>query len=266
MSAVQELYKVATPSTQYSFRVNLLMWPNRTLFFGPLSHLGFHSLGSVAVNIGLYKPFMMRTKNGQFKPYRMVIIPAGCEHEMMGFGNIVASLVIERNSIDYVNISKRASFQTPNLTDIYDPEWLECFQKIYEEKPSKAAINNSLNQLLNKNRETELTIDPRINNIIDTIRNNTDNNFSQEYLAASEGLSASRFRHLFREQFNVPYRRYRVWRKVINALNSFNKVDSLTHAAMEAGFTDSAHLNRSFNGTLGVGPSLIFKSIDRFEI
>lgn len=266
MSAVQELYKVATPDTQYSFRVNLLMWPNRTLFFGPLSHLGFHSLGSVAINTGLYRPFMMRTKNGDFKPYRTVIIPAGCEHEMMGFGNIVASLIIERNSVDYANISKRASFQTPHLTNIVDPEWIECFQKIYEEKPAKEDVNGLLNQLLNTNSETEVSIDPRINNIIETIRTDDENSFSQEYLAATEGLSSSRFRHLFREQFNVPYRRYRIWRKVVTALNSFNKVDSLTNAAMEAGFTDSAHLNRCFRDTLGANPSLIFKSIDRFEV
>lgn len=266
MSAVQELYKVATPNTQYSFRVNLFMWPNRTLFFGPLNHLGKHSLGSVAINTGLYKPFMMKTNNGTFKPYRTVIIPAGSEHEMMGFGNIVASLIIERNSTDYINISKRDSFQVPYLTDIYDPEWLKCFQKIYEEKPSKEEIEQLFNQLLNIDKEIEINIDPRINNIVETIRSNTDDHFSQKYLAATEGLSSSRFRHLFREQFNVPYRRYRVWRKVVTALNSFNKIDNLTHAAMEAGFTDSAHLNRSFWDTLGVGPSLIFKNIDRFEV
>lgn len=254
------------PDTQYAFRVNLFMWPNRTLFFGPLSHLGSHSLGSVAINTGLYQPFMMRTKNGRFKPYRTVIIPAGCEHEMLGFGNAVASLIIERNSADYINISKRSSFQVPYLTNIHDQEWVKCFQTFYEKKPAKDEVERLLNQLLNTNKETEINIDPRINNIVDTMRNNTADNFSQEYLASSEGLSSSRFRHLFREQFNVPYRRYRVWRKVITALNSFNKVDNLTHAAMEAGFTDSAHLNRSFNETLGVGPSLIFKSIDRFEV
>ncbi len=262
----QELYKVATPSTKYPFRVNLFMWPNRTLFFGPLNHLGLHCLGSINIKIGLYQPFLMRTRNGSFKSYRCVIIPAGYEHEVFAFGSPIASLTVERNSSYFTKISYQASSQSCYLKNIEDQQWVDTFQRIYEEKISKEEINRLITQLLNFNNKSNDHIDPRISNIINTIREDSEYDYSQEQLAASEGLSSSRFRHIFREQFNVPFRHYKVWRKVITALNSLYSVDNLTHAAMEAGFTDSAHLNRCFRNILGKNPSHIFRNMDRFEI
>jgi len=49
-------------------------------------------------------------------------------------------------------------------------------------------------------------------------------------------------------------------------MTTLNEVDSLTYAAMEAGFTDSAHFNRCFRDTFGVNPTLVFNNIDRFEV
>ena len=261
-----KLYKVAISETQYYFRPNLFIWPNRTLFFGPLQQLEFHSMGAVAINVGLYQPFLMKTMNGTPEAYRCAIIPAGCRHELNAYGNIVACLIIEKNSTDFTNFRKRTPFQTSNITNIVDTEWVECFQKIYEEKPSKIEINQLLNQLLNADEDAGKNVDPRIDGIMQTIQLDPGNDFSQEYLASTVGLSSSRFRHLFREQSDIPYRRYRMWRRIVSAMNTLHKVDNLTHAAMEAGFTDSAHFNRCFRDTFGVNPSLVFRNIDRFEI
>lgn len=263
--ANQELYKVAIPEIQYPFRVNLFMWPNKTLFFGPLNHLALHSLGSLAINIGVYKPFYIRTEKSNFMPTRCVVIPAGCRHEMLGYGNVVASLIIERTSPEFSSFNKHISFHNSFLTEIHSEKWVNCFKEIYEEKPSKDEVNRLIGLLFRDNNDTEHNIDPRLNRAIITMQSDSENYHSQDLLAASEGLSPSRFRHLFKEQLHVPYRNYRMWKKVLFGLNSFHKVDNLTHAAMNAGFSDSAHFNRCFRNTLGVNPSQIFKNIDRFE-
>ncbi|MCK4842665.1 MAG: helix-turn-helix transcriptional regulator [Methylococcales bacterium] len=261
----KKLYKVAVPENQYVFRANLFMWPGCTLFFGPLHALDFHSMGAIAINVGLYQPFLMKTINGMFKPYHCAIIPAGCKHELNAFGNIVASLIIEKNSTEYTYLRKLAPFHTSKITNLADSKWIECFQKIYQQKPTKTEIYQLLNQLLNADNETDKNVDPRIDRTMETIRLDPGNDFSQEYLAASVELSSSRFRHLFREQSDVSYRRYRMWQRVVSAMNILHKVDNLTYAAMEAGFTDSAHFNRCFRDTFGVNPSLVFKNMDRFE-
>ena len=139
-------------------------------------------------------------------------------------------------------------------------------QKIYLEKPPKTEINQLLNQLLGSDKTGDKNIDPRIDSIMQAIQYDQGNDLSQEQLAASVGLSASRFRHLFRQHSDIPYRRYRMWRRIVSAMDTIHKADRLTYAAMDPGFTDSAHFNRCFRGTFGVNPSLVFRNIDRFEV
>lgn len=261
----KKLYKPAIPECQYRFRPNLFMWPDRTLFFGPLQQLEFHAMGAVAINVGIYQPFIIKTMNG-YQAFHCAVIPAGCKHEIIANGNILASLMIERHSAFFSYFSKRFPLQSTQITAVNDGEWIECFQKIYEDKPAKSEIEQMLNQLLPKDEATEKAIDPRITDIMDKIMLDPLADVSQETLAASLGLSASRFRHLFAEQSAIPFRRYRMWRRIISAMETLYTVDNLTYAAMEAGFTDSAHFNRCFRNTFGVNPSLVFKNIDRFEI
>ncbi|MBL1320857.1 MAG: helix-turn-helix transcriptional regulator [Methylophaga sp.] len=261
-----KLYKVANSDQQYGFRPNLFMWPNRTLFFGPVQQLKLHSMGSVAINVGLYQPFFMKTANGHDIPYRCAIIPAGCKHELNAYGNIVASLILERNSADFVNLKKQFSFHESIVTDITSPQWITTFCKIYEEKPTKIEIEQLINKLLHMGQETKANMDPRIDRVMTIIQSDPSRTMNQEDLAATVNLSSSRFRHLFQEQTDVRFRSYRMWQRIISAMNTLHKVDNLTYAAMEAGFTDSAHFNRCFQSSLGVNPSLVFRNLDRFEI
>ncbi len=180
MSNNNKLYKPAIPELQYRFRPNLFMWPNRTLFLGSLQELEFHAMGSVAINVGLYQPFLMKTMNGAYKAYRCAVIPAGCKHELNANGNIVACLVIEKNSTDFINFRKRVPFPTSTITNIIDTEWVGCFQKIYEEKPSKVEINQMINQLLNADEVAEKHTDPRLESIMQSIKLDPGNDFSQE--------------------------------------------------------------------------------------
>lgn len=222
-------------------------------------------MGGVAINVGLYQPFVIKTMNG-YQAFRCAVIPAGCKHEIIANGNIVASLMIEQHSAYCGNLRKRILLESATITGVGDSEWIGCFRKIYEENSTKLEIEKMLNQLLVKDEATEKAIDPRITDIMDKIMLDPLADVSQETLAASLGLSASRFRHLFAEQSAIPFRRYRMWRRIISAMETLHTVDNLTYAAMEAGFTDSAHFNRCFRNTFGVNPSLVFRNIDRFEI
>lgn len=249
-----------------SFRPNLFMWENRTLIFGSVAYLGLHSMGTFAINVGMYQPFYLKTVDGSYQPYRCAIIPAGCDHELFCNGNVIASLMIEKNSADFMRLKKRFSFSSTTITPVDDVEWIDVFQTIYQENLTKTQIQQLIDKLLNVEMEMTHQLDPRIDSIMQTIRLDSGTEFSQEYLANTVGLSPSRFRHLFREQSDIPYSRYKIWRRVITAMETLHKVDNLTHAAMEAGFTDSAHFNRCFRATFGVNPSLMFKNMDRFDV
>ncbi len=261
-----KLYKAANAGNQYGLRTNLFMWANRTLFFGCLQKLDLHAMGTVAINVGLYQPFYLKTANGLYVPYRCAIIPAGYDHELQAFGNIVGCLMIEKNSADFVALKKRFPFCESSITAIHDEEWIAAFQKIYTERLSKERISQLINELLNVSAVTDSQIDARIECVMQTLRQDAETEFSQEYLANFVGLSASRFRHLFRQQAGISYSRYRIWRRIICAMAALHQVDNLTYAAMEAGFSDSAHFNRCFRATFGINPSIVFKNIDRFDV
>jgi len=76
-------------------------------------------------------------------------------------------------------------------------------------------------------------------------------------LAAIAGLSESRLMHVFTESLGVAVRPYILWLRVQRACGELIHGRSVTEAAHEAGFADSAHLARTFRRMMGVTPTQI---------
>jgi AraC-like DNA-binding protein len=70
-------------------------------------------------------------------------------------------------------------------------------------------------------------------------------------------LSPSRFRARFDAEVGLPFRRYRMWRRMALVMRSIARGGSLTDAALEAGFSSSAHLSSSFKRMFGISASEI---------
>ena len=79
--------------------------------------------------------------------------------------------------------------------------------------------------------------------------------YAFEALLRASGLSPSRLSHAFSEAAGLSLRAFMLWRKTREALRLIGRGQSLTEVAHEAGFTDSAHLTRTFQATLGLLPS-----------
>lgn len=77
-------------------------------------------------------------------------------------------------------------------------------------------------------------------------------------LAASLGMSTSRFLHLFRSELGITYRRMEIWIRLAKAVAGYERFDSFTNLAHEFGFSDSAHFSRVFKETFGSSPSAYF--------
>ena len=71
-------------------------------------------------------------------------------------------------------------------------------------------------------------------------------------VAKQLALSESRFLHLFREQMGVAWRPYLLWRRLLCAVRRMSQGCPATEAAHQAGFSDSAHLSRTFRSTFGM--------------
>ncbi|UTW59458.1 helix-turn-helix transcriptional regulator [Kordiimonas sp. SCSIO 12603] len=80
-------------------------------------------------------------------------------------------------------------------------------------------------------------------------------NITLENTALQAGMSKSSFSNKFRNATGLPLRRYVLWRRLCKAVHLTGKGNSLTQAAHEAGFSDSAHFSRTMKQTFGVSPS-----------
>jgi len=74
-------------------------------------------------------------------------------------------------------------------------------------------------------------------------------------LAAQTGLSVSRFQHLFKAATGVPVRRFRLWARMRRAIAMSVAGATITHAALEAGFSSPAHFAAAFREMFGMAPT-----------
>jgi AraC family transcriptional regulator len=81
--------------------------------------------------------------------------------------------------------------------------------------------------------------------------------------ASAACLSPDRARHLFVEQTGLPFKTWVLWLRISRAVELFAGGASLTVAAHEAGFADSAHFSRTFRRTFGL-PAASLRVNSRF--
>lgn len=94
--------------------------------------------------------------------------------------------------------------------------------------------------------------DRRVRQMMAWADDRLDRALSISEVAGAVGLSPSRASHLFVAETGLPFRTYLLWRRLVRAVDAHARGASLTEAAQEAGFADSAHLSRTFRRMFGL--------------
>lgn len=76
-------------------------------------------------------------------------------------------------------------------------------------------------------------------------------------LAAAACLSPDRLTHLFRAQTGLSIKRYLLWAKIRRTIQLMASHQPLTDVALAGGFTDAAHMSRTFQRYFGLPPSFL---------
>lgn len=97
------------------------------------------------------------------------------------------------------------------------------------------------------------SLDARVGAALAAIRRDMD--VDLRLLASTLRLSVDRLTHLVSEQTGMPLRRHALWQRVLRVLGAGARPALLAAAAVEAGFSDHAHMTRSFRRFLGRAPS-----------
>ena len=122
--------------------------------------------------------------------------------------------------------------------------------------PTEARVERWVRtQLLHRRRPVR--IHPGVSFVLKHLREKLgiSDDFSLKALAGISGLSQSRFMHVFTESTGVPLRPYVLWLRLQRACCDLMAGTSVTASAHSAGFSDAAHLTRTFRRMLGMTPT-----------
>ncbi len=243
---------------------DLIIYRGLTLFVGtnyrPISEHKHPLIQSIA---GIDGCFTWKDTNFNWIEMEALLVAPNKAHECDANGKKVLIISLEPKSvlgeyvaqehlaknhiIDFSSKCRRKDIDDL-LTSIRSCDWKELEQLIY-----LLFQFDIRNHVPNKK-------DPRIQAVLDYINHNIDRKISTTDLMAVSFLSESRLLHLFKQIMGQPIRNYILWRRIELAFGHLVEGNSLSEASHFAGFSDQAHLTRTFVKTMGIPPSLISKN------
>jgi len=215
----------------------------------------FHSHHAVQLTFSLGGRFQLRTRHQSISGDCVVAADASHILEAVGFGAI---LFVEPESRAGRAIAHSLLGKT-RLAPVPDGVVGDLIAEL--KRSSAVADKNNSEHLIGVGRaivarlaglaEPELP-DPRVQNIIAQAASRLDRPMTLAAVAKSVDLSPGRARHLFVEQTGLPFRTYLLWLRLTKAVEVYAGGGSLTEAAHQAGFADSAHFSRTFRRMFGL--------------
>jgi AraC-like DNA-binding protein len=245
--------------SQTSSAALLYLWDRRTLFLGALSEHMELSQAAATLVMGLDQAFELES-GGAPVSCRSALLPAGSRVALQAGNNRLVVWYLDPFGQDFAQLRGRMREQAGVYIQLeQESQWIERHRALLEDASTPAHAYRLIEQLVGPVHGNAVgQPDARIMSVVELIKRDVADNLSAQYLAAQVGLSESRLLQLFKDTLGVPIRRYRQWHRLFVTAVGVSRGLSLTTAALEAGFTDSAHFNHTFRSILGTTPSAMF--------
>lgn len=229
----------------------------RAAWIGPALSLAMHRGAVATVAVGLDAPFALERPGRATRRTRLALVSPNEPHRVIASGPM-AFVYLDALDDDV----RRIDLARPELTA---RRVVRALAPGTDEAPDDAASR------LDALREA-LGVAPRapssaaVARVLRALDEWPDDFPTLAPAAALAGLSPSRFRHAFRDATGVPFRRYRLWRRMAAVARALGAGSDLTAAAAEAGFSSPSHLSAAFRRMFGLSPSALLSAGTRFEI
>lgn len=250
----------------------LYLWDKRTLYIGPLVESLKLSQGAATLLISLDKPisFMIEGETESVECMSL-LLPAGLTVSIDTGDAIIANCNLDPLGADFSGLSSlmqnkkgRISYNLKQYAD-----FKQVYQTLKEQQLDSETAYALLDDLLeNRFRQfyPDHAIDSRVALVVEKIKQTAEDNLSVDDLARLVNLSVPRLVQIFKKQTGVPMRRYRLWHRLFVIGLKMGAGSNLTEAAIEAGFTDSAHFSHTFKAMFGMTPTMILLQPNRLNI
>jgi AraC family transcriptional regulator len=236
---------------------------------GPVGHTEFHQHYAVQICFPFSGPLHIETLENTQTVDGILVIGSNVSHRLSGAGQTAKLLYIEPNLTPH-HLSRLTVGGLGKIA--LSKARMHDLQNALSVAPTRMGTEfgqNIVNLIWPQNSDEHTMkaapldlLDPRISKALATIKASDDLNIRLEQLVAGSGLSASRFRHVFSSQVGMSFKSYLLWAKLQRAFGCLATDSSLTKAAHIAGFSDSAHLSRTFRRMFGLAPGDLNKNAE----
>lgn len=248
-------------------RGRIIIWEGASLWImqvvpspkAPISATDFHSHHAIQITMALDGRFELRSRDKSL-PNDAAVAP-DVEHVFEAQG-LVALLFVEPESGPGRAICE-ALFTREKLVpisrELVADLAAELLAQYRRPRPDEAELEKSGRKLVTRLAGLAQAgpPDPRVQKIMRFAAARLEGAITLGAAAESAGLSPGRARHLFVEQTGLPFRKYLLWLRINRAVALFAGGASLTEAAHEAGFSDSAHFSRTFRRMFGIAAAML---------
>lgn len=234
---------------------------DRFFYSGLLGNSGKpRTLGCVTIHVAPQGPIDAGLgKSGPFGPRAIIALPPYGTHRLMAPRGRILTLGFEPESLD-------DSTQADLIARANDPvRGVELANRIRAAAPRLTEItgargfsNADFDALFLRAPLPPRQMDARIKTVVGRICSEIeDSALGADTLAATVGLSTSRFLHLFKDHTGIAFRSFRMWKRARRFLDHANSSDSLTEVALDLGYPDSSHFSHSIRRIYGLKPRSI---------
>ena len=230
-----------------------LVWPAAMIVWGPSFTTAGHRHHCVQLVMAMYGTLLIRgTSHDQWMRCGAALVRPDTAHEVDARDATVLIGFVDSESELGAALSERIEGGISCVSGSHVARWRMTLGRT----PTEARVERWVRtELLHRRRPVR--IHPGVNVVLKHLREKLgiSDDFSLKTLAAVSGLSPSRFMHVFTESTGVALRPYILWLRLQRACCDLMAGASVTAAAHSAGFSDAAHLTRTFRRMLGMTPT-----------
>lgn len=248
------------PDVKGSTGPTLSVWRDRFVFTSPRFEGEESCRPAIVIVIGTDGVIELRTSSGRYTG-RAFLIGANIERSLKAAGSGHYSLNLDPSSAYCRALRRRTEGGgVLDLSDRLDADALAAARASVTELQGCAEVYRASQKIL-LSLVPDLIgaqpMDARVDVVASWLWAQVPNRVDLTFLANLCGLSKSRLAHLFTDEMGISIRQYLLWVKMRLAAEMFVGKYSLAHVAHEIGFSDSAHLSRTFTRYFALTPSYL---------
>jgi AraC family transcriptional regulator len=245
---------------QPTARGRIFCWEGGSLWIGETGGSAqFHEHHALQISLAFSGTIRFKTRQHDWRAFAAGLVPPHLSHAFEGAAQFAAQIFVEPETLE--GRALLARFGRDAIAELPVDEvalHATALRTVELREAHATALQRAARQFVDglAGAQRPAVVDARIERTIRSLWQ-SDRTVTLGEAAARVALSPGRFRHLFVEQTGQSFRSYQLWTRLQRAIEVMSSGAAATEAAHTAGFSDAAHLTRTFRKMMGIAPTSV---------